>query len=107
MQKQAAADRLSSALIRIVDGRVNLLSHSSNFPFPDDALPARGSPCPTGTGAFEIYKGGKKVFKGVVPPERWIKTELLVGRPCVIREHSLKLEGQILTLLEIEATKND
>lgn len=103
MQKHSALKRLSSALIQTVDGRVNLLSHSSNFPFPDYALPTPGSPCPIGTGAFEIQSGKRKVFKGVVPPERWINTALLAEKPCVIREHSLKLEGQILTLLELEA----
>jgi hypothetical protein len=46
-----------------------------------------------------------KEYKGVLPIERWIRGEHLDGGNYILKEHSLLLPGQILTLLEIEAAE--
>ncbi|NPV91954.1 MAG: hypothetical protein HPY50_14405 [Firmicutes bacterium] len=92
-----------SALIRIQKGRVTVLGTSGGFPFPLESLPPEGSACPPGTGACAIFQGMTREYLGEIPIERWIRRESLDGESYILREHSMLLLGQILTLLEIES----
>ncbi|NPV92679.1 MAG: hypothetical protein HPY50_18075 [Firmicutes bacterium] len=92
----------STALIRVIKGRITVLGTSGGFPFPLEALPREGATCPPGTGALAIFQGMAGEFRGAIPIERWIGEEYLDGGSYVLTEHSLLLPGQILTLLEIE-----
>ncbi|NPV93204.1 MAG: hypothetical protein HPY50_20780 [Firmicutes bacterium] len=91
-----------TALIRAIKGRITILGTSAGFPFPLESLPPEGSTCPPGTGACAIFQGMTKEYFGEIPIERWIQEEYLDGSSYILKEHSLLLPGQILTLLEIE-----
>ncbi|NPV93207.1 MAG: hypothetical protein HPY50_20795 [Firmicutes bacterium] len=95
---------ISTALIRSVRGRITVLGTSGGFPFPLESLPPEGSTCPPGTGAGTIFQGMTKEYRGEMPIERWIRPEYLDGGSYTLKEHSLLLPGQILTLLEIETS---
>ena len=92
----------STVLIRTINGRITILGTSGGFPFPLESLPPEGSTCPPGTGACAIFQGMAREYRGEIPIRRWIRRENLDGGSYILKEHSILLPGQILTLLEIE-----
>ncbi|MHB8170949.1 MAG: ImmA/IrrE family metallo-endopeptidase [Thermincolia bacterium] len=94
------ANQLASAVIRIEGGKITLSQGSRAFPFPYNSLPQYGSPCPLGTGAHDILKNKVLKFEGELPLHRWLNIDREKGYK--LKEHSILVGHQILTLLEIE-----